>query len=206
MYRQILILILFFCFVATPALAAGYDEDTGRPYLTLSGGVSKVYGVDFDDSVLATSSRATTDYGYNGMVATGLSYDAGRIELSAGYHYMNFDEVKINGAPATPLDGNINAYDLLLSAFYDFNKSGTLSPYIGGGVGAARVTTDSGGVEKNDIAFAYQLGAGLSLNMSEDFAVDLGYRLLGVNNASIGDNQADMLLFHSANMGFRFLF
>jgi opacity protein-like surface antigen len=200
------VLVLAICFAATPALAGKYDEDVARPYLTLSGGVSKVYGVDFDNVSTVNSYRLTTDYGYNGMVAAGLAYRVGRIELSGGYRYLKNDEIKINGAPAIPASGNVDAYDLLLSVFYDFNSDGTLSPYFGGGVGAARVNLNDGTINKKDIGFAYQLGAGINLNMSKSFAIDLGYRLLGVTNLDYGAVKMDGILFHNANMGLRFLF
>jgi len=207
MRRLVPVLVLAICFAATPALAGKYNDDEGRPYLTLSGGGSKIFSADFYDTATSTNHDIVTDYGFNGMVAAGLAYKAGRVELSGGYNYMKFDEEKINGAPATALNGSINAMSLLISAFFEGNSDGAISPYIGGGVGAARVAIDSGMLAaKKGTGFAYQVGGGINLNMGDSFSVDLGYRLLGVTNVSLGNFDADSVLFHNANVGLRFIF
>jgi len=209
MARLLPALVVVFCLVASPALAGKYDDDPGHPYLTLSGGVSKVFSAELYDTVALTNHDISTQYGYNGVVATGIAYKAGRVEISGGYNFLKLDEEKINGAPATSLTGEVTAYSLLVNAYFEGNSDGFLSPYFGGGVGGARVAVDSTALPtaKDGLGFAYQVGAGFNVNMGNHLSLDLGYRLLGVTNVSLGAAyDADTILFHNANAGLRFIF
>jgi len=224
MARSLPALVIVFCLMATPALAGKYDDDPGHPYLTLSGGISKIFSADLYDStpdpidpitllpipgVIPHNHRVTTEYGYDGMVAVGLAYKAGRVEISGGYNFLDIEEQKVDGAAATTATGEITAYSILVNAYFEGNSDGFLSPYFGGGVGGARVAVDSPDMPgaKNGTGFAYHVGAGFNVNLGNHLSLDLGYHLLGVTNVSLGATyDADTILFHNANAGLRFIF
>ncbi len=67
---------------------------------------------------------------------------------------------------------NIFATSLMVNGFYDFNRDGQISPYVGLGVGWAKV--DAG--EDDDSKLAWQAMAGVGVALSERLTVDLGYR------------------------------
>lgn len=199
---MIVALALTVCFFSTQSMAM----DEARPYFTLGGGVSKMQGAGVSDSTYTTTTRISVEPGFNAMIATGLAWDVGRLELSGGVLYEKLDQVNV-AANWTDTDGNITMYNLMLSVFYDFNKDGMISPYFGGGVGAARLDLTSDKLSGNDaLTFAYQLGAGLTLNTSDSFVIDIGYRLLGTNNIDFGTTTTDAFVFQNANVGLRWLF
>ena len=196
----IVALALTTCLFATQALAL----DEARPYFTLGGGATQLTEAGITEA--GVDARISSQIGYNGLIAAGLAWDVGRLEFSAGYNDQKFDELHVGGATAA-LDGNVSMYNLLASVFYDFNKDGKMSPYFGGGIGAARLDIKSADLAGNDaFTFAYQLGVGLTLNTSKDFVIDVGYRLLGTNKLDFGETKADYFLFHNANLGLRWLF
>jgi opacity protein-like surface antigen len=90
---------------------------------------------------------------------------------------------------------------ILANVWFGFPISTMFSPYVGGGVGVAHVDANFGvgafptGVLVNDIFsashdadswnFAYQLGAGIMIGLSEHFAIDLGYRFKAIPNVDL---------------------
>jgi len=64
---------------------------------------------------------------------------------------------------------------------------GGISPYVGGGLGVGFVNVDVDSIEGvgldasgDETGFAYQLGGGLMWSLTDNVALDLGYRWRGV--------------------------
>ena len=201
----IVMLALTACLFTSNAFAGllnSYTDDA-RGYLTLSGGASKVMGIDLSDPSGAT--RLSFLPGYNATIATGLAWDVGRLEFSGQYTYSALDQVQ-NGS-WSDTTGKMKAFDLLMSVFYDFNKDGLLSPYFGGGVGAAWFDLDTPAVTGGSaFSFAYQGGAGVTINTSDNFGIDLGYKVQNTNSVNFGATKADNILIQNINVGLRWLF
>lgn len=115
-----------------------------------------------------------------------------------------------------PAHLNLRAYSLMANAWYDFNTDTGFTPYIGGGIGLAQVQIDGSlnGTnlhEKNDTTFAYQLGAGISVPISDSIKASLDYRYFAANGAKLklepgfhgGNVNADFDS-HSIMVGLRF--
>ncbi len=71
------------------------------------------------------------------------------------------------------IKGDITMFAVYANAFYDFDLQSVWKPYVGGGLGFARVTIDAesratGGslADDDDTVFAYQIGAGLGYALS----------------------------------------
>jgi len=89
------------------------------------------------------------------------------------------------GAPAT---GSVDAWSAMLNGFYDFNRGGSIQPYIGAGIGYARVTPDG---TDDDSNVAFQGLAGLGFAVSDRLMFDIGYRYFRVNDLEFGAISAD---------------
>lgn len=203
----IVVLALTACLFTSQSFAGGLLEDTyfddARGYLTLSGGASKMLGIDLTDPTGVT--RLSFKPGYNASIATGLAWDVGRLEFSGGYLYSDLDQAQLGTWADTT--GNIRMLNFLMSVFFDYNKDGFVSPYFGGGIGGARFDLDTPSVTGGmAFSFLYQLGAGITLNTSDSFVIDLGYKFLGTNSVDFGETKADALMINNVNVGFRFLF
>jgi opacity protein-like surface antigen len=98
-------------------------------------------------------------------------------------------------------DDHLSELFILANVWFGFPISTMFSPYVGGGVGVAHVDADFGVGEfstgklpsdtfsVSDDAdswnFAYQLGAGIMIGLSEHFAIDLGYRFKAIPNVDL---------------------
>src|SRR5690606_23564217 len=76
----------------------------------------------------------------------------------------------------------VHAWSAMANLFYDFNRGGALEPYIGVGVGAARLNynvndhSSTTYAEGEDTVLAYQGLVGFAVGLSEQWDLDVGYR------------------------------
>jgi opacity protein-like surface antigen len=91
-----------------------------------------------------------------------------------------------------PEDHDMSATYLLGNVWADIRTSYPITPYIGGGLGAAWLDLDGiwstpGGATRvdGDVAFAWQLGGGVQYEFTESWALDVGYRYKRVESAHL---------------------
>jgi opacity protein-like surface antigen len=165
----------------------------------------------------------------------GVDWGTFRTEIELGYHQnksgatahvtTNYSYGPVGGAFTTvssksdveTTDLNLHAYSLMANVWYDFhglNLPSGLTPYVGAGAGGAEIQM-SGKVghpiyEKNDFVFAWQVGAGVSMPVSEDVKAFIDYRYFAADGAKLvlepgfhgGGIKADFNS-HSVLVGFR---
>ncbi|HTO42312.1 MAG TPA: outer membrane beta-barrel protein [Rhizomicrobium sp.] len=89
-----------------------------------------------------------------------------------------------------PAHIKLRAWSLMANAWYDFDVGMPFTPYVGGGIGLAQVQI-SGNLdntnlfEKNDGVFAWQLGAGVSMPVSENVKAFVDYRYFAADSAHL---------------------
>lgn len=144
---------------------------------------------------------ATVDYdkGYSFSLMLGYALGNGlRIEAEGSYINNGFQEISVRtpGVFAAQLEtgenklgGDLSARTLMMNAYYDVNLGGGLVPYVGGGLGAADLSSEMKStagdllVDDDDYIFIYQVGGGLGYKISGyssglDVTVSLDYRYL----------------------------
>jgi OOP family OmpA-OmpF porin len=100
-----------------------------------------------------------------------------RAEGEISHRYNDFGD-----DAAIPLDdGNVHAWAAMLNGYYDFNRGGSVQPYIGVGVGGARLNISADGpalgfIKDDDTVLAYQAMIGIAFDLTEQLALDVGYR------------------------------
>jgi len=102
------------------------------------------------------------------------------------------------------------------NALYDFNLKGPLQPYVGGGLGVARLdasgATQATGATINDTdtAFAWQAMVGVAYALNENMKLTLGYRYFAVPDASFSSSAGTSFdpdyASHDVLFGFRYSF
>lgn len=124
--------------------------------------------------------RTEVEYTRNGNAKKSRSYR----EESDDYEYSEKFDIKLKSQA------------LLFNAYYDFDTQTAFTPYIGFGLGFARLkgtmsynyedayeeTNISG--SKNRTNFAWQIGAGIAYDISKNVAIDLGYRYMDYGKLS----------------------
>ncbi|OYQ81160.1 hypothetical protein B9T19_00325 [Ignatzschineria sp. F8392] len=121
------------------------------------GGFRLAYGAIFpagDNNV-----RAEIEYGYNG-----------KVKLSE--HFEDGDYA----------DSKTKSQAVMLNGYFDFNTGTAFTPYVGAGLGYARLkntlSDDEGSISKSKGNFAWQVGAGVSYAVNSNVDIDLAYRFM----------------------------
>jgi opacity protein-like surface antigen len=184
-------------------------------YVSLFGGASWLEDVDIEydfEDVQDYEVNAETEVGFivGGAIGTHVM-DNLRVELEVAYSENDVDKIDYFDAG----DGSRDSYDasgkfgiltFMGNVWFDIPFGEVISPYIGGGLGVAFVDGneayddfDNGAdiFDSSETAFAFQVGAGLRWHVAENIAIDVGYRLRGIdgvdfdNNESTGNSTSD---------------
>lgn len=179
---------LFFCALSALApVAAVAQEDGGRATgVYLRGGAGVAFGetlnqnLSYNPDVVfvtppATSKSTEIGDGFAAAAAIGFQYSKTRTELEYRRMEMSVDGVAYAGgaAPGTAVaNDDIVAQALMSNVYFDFPNKSAFTPFIGAGVGGARVENELG---ERDAAFAYQGRAGVEAALSEWFSIGAEY-------------------------------
>lgn len=196
---------------ASPAQAGDALQDIFRenPYISVFAGGNIARGnTNYRDNIYDVRLNA----GFTVGAAVGSSIGHGlRFEREMSYQHNTNDKTRSFAAGTFfDISGDTEAVFLLANLWKDIDI-GMGSVYVGGGIGAAFVDSNtelSSGSGWNDlgVALAAQLGAGLRFAVSDRLALDLGYRLKGAMDAPFDSHQnvlngAMTVYSHTAQLG-----
>ena len=181
----VFIVVLLLAVLAVPAFAAG-------PYV--GGQAGAVFLSDSSVSAPGESADIKFDTGYGVGVFGG--YDYGTWRLEGEFTWRKNDNKEVSSAFGTDsIGGDTSSMALMLNGYYDFRMvSPTFVPYLGVGVGGARVATkvddpvDGTVIDDNDMVFAYQLAAGVGFVMNRQVTIDLGYKYFATSDPEFATN------------------
>ncbi len=189
--------------VAGLSLVNAAAASANQWYVSVAGGANWLGDDSFS---LATSGPTntfnffndpSTGFVFTGAVGMGLGqYMNGlRGEVELAYRENNvrgtWFSTSTNGSGSGALDYQHSTFSVMANVWYDFQVAG-LNPYIGGGIGWANSEADgtfsstgSLPLDGSESGFAWQLGAGLSLDIQPGLKADLGYRYFQGPDVSI---------------------
>jgi len=171
------------------------------PYVSLGAGVTMPEGADarvlgpnpfLGPPVTNNPAHFSWGTGYNIVAATGWKTSSGfRPEIEFGWR--STDLHRVNGISWS---GKEDIFGVMGNLLYDFNTHSSFTPYIGGGVGAARnrfenvsgpsaVFTPSV-YTGHDTNFQWQLIGGVSTQVSSHVALFAEYRYIRLDDNRIG--------------------
>ncbi|MGE0741927.1 MAG: OmpA family protein [Hyphomonadaceae bacterium] len=125
------------------------------------------------------------DHDWTQHVGLGYAFSNGfRLEGELAHRYNQLQD----NAP-TIVDGDVHAWSAMANLFYDFNRGGSVEPYIGIGAGAARLNANAAGAfgqfDDEDTVLAYQAMIGAAISVTEQLDVDVGYRYFSAADAEM---------------------
>ncbi|WP_170984209.1 outer membrane protein [Rhodoligotrophos defluvii] len=130
-----------------------------------------------------------------------------RADIVGGYRFDSKLEDKWNS-----LDAKLSTGTIFANGYVDFDYFGFVKPYVGGGVGVAFHSISN--VDKPPFSssgsstdFAWNVQAGLAFDVTENIAVDVGYRYVDLGDAKSGGPDhfhVDSITAHEARVGLRF--
>ncbi len=172
--RKLLLSSAFAALVAVPAHA-------GETYGKLFGGV--VFDRDYDVETVPPGGPPvgdlSTDTGFDVGGALGYQItDLLAVEGEIAYRLNSIDVATIAIVPA-PADPDLSALSFMANGVFTAPSGFGVSPYVGAGVGTARV----GGLGDHDFVFAYQAFGGLKTNLTERMSAGVEYRYFAAPDA-----------------------
>ncbi len=197
MYRNFIAFFLAAGALVPSAAMAQDDSDTKGAYVVVRAGL----GIDADlrlrtaDVSAPSSFRQSADgkRGWTGEAGVGYNLGGFRVEAVAGYARNVLNRKTAAQQASFDGGGRLSKFDIMLNGYVDLIPDSTVSPYIGGGIGLARVTSRLertaglvGGTRLNDSdwGFSYQGNAGIAFKLSDKATVDVGIRhqrISGIN-------------------------
>lgn len=136
---------------------------------------------EFDGSGPGASLDGELGNGFYFAAALGRSKGAWRYEAELANRGGSLNAFAVNGAATAATGDGLSATSLMANVYFDFGDGDGVTPYIGAGLGLARITADiagSGGAINGDSsALAIQLIGGASMALSENTSLfaDLRY-------------------------------
>lgn len=176
--------------VVALCLLAGAADGLAQTYYFGAGGG---YNQPHESAVRADGvSGLDAEYDPGGMAALALGFewvDGWRFEGELSWRRSDFDNVE--DVPAD--DGRAEIYAAMLNVYYGFRKDAAVNPYLGGGVGAARLSVSDlavGGAAVDDFggAMAWQGIAGVDFTLSPSWTLSLDYRYFTVDEVKLTDS------------------
>lgn len=168
--------------------AAAQEEPARGIYVVARGGASINPDQKFDTSFLPASSTFSekTKYktGVTGQIGGGYDFGMFRLEQTIGYTSsdLKLDDAQTGGFAAT---GRTKSFSMSVAGYVDIPLSSILVPYIGGGVGGARVEADLARVSRAGIGSSYSgkdwgllwhADAGVGINVRPQTTLEVGAR------------------------------
>lgn len=164
-------------------------------------------------TVTDTASRSVKfDNGYMGALALGYDYASPwRTEIELARRAVGLDTVS-----STNASGDLSATSLMGNVLYDFTIDSPLTPYLGVGIGASRVSMDNASpfgassINDTDTGMALQGIAGVSYALEDNLDLFADYRYFTTRNVDMrtraGNNASFDVNTHSVMVGLRFSF
>jgi len=164
-------------------------------YAGIGGGYSKLEDFNATATGAGVNVRTTFENGYGAMGFVGYNYgslfpNSGplfsgdiRAEGEFSFRQHNVNSITANGVSSAGPSGKLNTEAFMANGIYDFFPNSQWTPYIGAGIGIARldahnVSTAGTGTVINDVdtQFAYQGIAGVSYSIAPKLSLALDYR------------------------------
>ncbi len=202
---------------AGAASTGGYAQGSGW-YVSGSTGLAflenahnKANGYSFDSS--------PSNPGFDVTGAIGKEFGNGfRAEGELGYRQIGLDHLTFYGGGfgSGSAGGDANALSVMGNGYFDFDTGTRFKPYVGAGIGFARVALDDvtvngrSVVDDSDVDFAYQAMAGVGYQVNTKGTLFLGYRYFAVDdpafNAAAGGQIKGEMATHNIEVGYRLAF
>lgn len=170
-------------------------------------------------SAFASPSTNSLGNGFTGGVGAGFKSQWLRTDVTFDY----LVPLKYQGTIATAGDvsAKISALSFLVNGYFDLGTWYRATPYIGAGIGAARMRVSeyqstvappfASGTSGDQWNFAWALNAGVGYAISSNMMVDLGYRYINFGDTKSGADASGSMTFknvaaHEVRVGLRWSF
>lgn len=204
--------------IFTITTSAGFAEDNF--YVDLRAALTHLQDANHNPTALGESLESDTFPGFG--VGGSLGYfinERFRVDGQIFYQRYVFGEFTRAGVDEGG-DGDVDSLAFMANVYYDIGSGGRWTPYVGAGIGWALIRydvdafggpfTDAPFIDDEDGVFAYQLMAGVTLNVRDGMAMVFGYRFFATADPELSDLTGRRFdteyMSHNIEVGLRFRF
>ncbi len=172
-------IICFILLLASSGVALAEEGFTNQFYAGVSRGVSDVSNTDIVDKENAVSSRAEFKRDLFASAVVGLDIGRGRYELELDYRQSDLDRL---GSSTATFSGDVTVTSLMFNVYGDFENDSRYTPYLGFGLGAAKISIndwksdDTDLINDTDYLLAFQVATGVHIAINQRWGIDFGYK------------------------------
>lgn len=142
--------------------------------------------VDAEDDIYAYQLRFDADDNvFGGSMAVGVSIPVANGAFRSEIEYSkNADAEKTHHFAGDSYKAKLESQSLLANVYYDFNTGTKLTPYVGAGIGGAKIKASLNGEGIDDTTFTWQISAGVAYALTDKLSLDAGYRFIDYGDFS----------------------
>lgn len=178
--------LVVWCF--TLAAAGGSMSAMAQNYMSLHGSYVAADEVEFRTAPGRVATDFDDGYGFGAALGARLGQRGAagrwRVEGELSFTTNDAESHRLNGgAPLAGPTGELESMSVMLNALLDFGTGGRLTPYLGAGIGVAKVEASGFGtaaspavLDDEDTVLAYQLIAGAGYDISPNAELFAEYR------------------------------
>jgi len=157
------------------------------PYISLGGGAGVLEDGDIffnDQDSRDTSVSYEVGWVVRGAVGAALNKNL-RLEVEGFYNKNDADTVNFRNLVVAEADlSGIEVGGGLFNAYYDFDFGSPFVPFVGGGLGMAKVEADVRNVDRSldETVFAWNVGIGFGYAINKNLSLEMSYRYLATED------------------------
>lgn len=195
-----------------------YNKDTDE---TIYPNVAVALGFDFS-KISKVNARAELEYTYKDKAKFNPNVGKVLVEFDGGSETIDAPE----GFNNYLFTNKLRSQSLMLNGYYDFKNVSKFTPYLSTGVGVTSIkNTQMLNPEMSQVeeelnlsdtsnSFTWSVGAGVAYKVTENVALDLGYRYVDAGEIEFNNNIQDFanlkttadLISHDYTLGLRYNF
>lgn len=169
-------LLVVFCCLALVQFAVSAEAVEPQLYVQGNIGYTALTDSDLTGGDMPGAAELSFSEGWNVSGAVGVKVGNGRLEGEIGYRTNDLDDYS-DSRGSEPVDGDVSNISFMVNGYYDIPTGTAVTPYVGGGIGLARLEIKPQDEDSmDDTVFAYQVGLGVGIAVSKTVTIDLGYR------------------------------
>ena len=179
-------IIRFFSIIMVLLMIAGVAVASDNNGVYLKGGLA--YTMPVDAAINGTNLGASLDKGVG--ISLGVGYDFGEMfRIESEYLTQKNDAENFNAgnAAAGVTNSNITYTALLVNGIIDYMVAEQVGIYGIAGLGLGQIETSLYSLGNDDTGFAWKIGFGTFYDITENWAVDLGYEYLKFDDFDLND-------------------
>jgi opacity protein-like surface antigen len=192
--------------LAVPMTSMAVDNSF---YIKANAGIGMAMDSDIDNMPNnAGTAKITYDSGWVGSAAVGFDF-AGPMRTDVEYIWQknDVDTLLYKNQYGNFTEGDFKTQTVMVNGYYDIKTGTPWTPYIGGGIGWAKLDLNTPGLPSSDYddTVAYQIIGGVAYDVTSQFYIDAQYRFMATGDATISGADYDLTT-NNVMLGFGYSF